>query len=469
MKRSKNFSKKIKNRVIIISVCFLALVAIFLGINKLSNIESVTFDSKKDIAERMKQESEVFNSIMSSSSESENPLYDTGATVTGEYGTYDNINYKEEDHIKYVETVRYGKDGAQEIVITPETDYTVTKITINGENYAFIPDETGKVTIPVFENVTEDKHVIVEVDKNISSILVNHYLWTEEDGITENKVADSEYYADKVGEKYTTAPKMDIEYVIITNEDYYSGKTESEILAILEANNWEELGYESFDEFKADYYIPTNATGEYTAEQQVINYYYKAKTYTLTVEHLIEGTEDRVPNKTNGEPVEDEHTEGYKYGDEYTTLPSNDIDYSVYELVSSTDNTEGEITEDTIVKYYYRIKDGADIVVHHYIVGTETRVPSNIVGEVVEDEIYNTVIDEVTGEERQAKVGDPYTTENAEDRIYVTYKVATNKDVYGDEIPAGLNAEDEYVPSNHEGTYKDETQEVIYYYVLKNI
>ena len=46
-------------------------------INKLSNIESVTFDSKKDIAERMKQESEVFNSIMSSWSESENPLYDT--------------------------------------------------------------------------------------------------------------------------------------------------------------------------------------------------------------------------------------------------------------------------------------------------------------------------------------------------------------------------------------------------------
>ena len=46
-------------------------------INKLSNIESVTFDSKQDIANRMKEESEVFNSIMSSWSESENPLYDT--------------------------------------------------------------------------------------------------------------------------------------------------------------------------------------------------------------------------------------------------------------------------------------------------------------------------------------------------------------------------------------------------------
>lgn len=46
-------------------------------IEKLSNIESITFDSKTDIAERMKQESEVFNNIMSSWSASENPLYDT--------------------------------------------------------------------------------------------------------------------------------------------------------------------------------------------------------------------------------------------------------------------------------------------------------------------------------------------------------------------------------------------------------
>lgn len=46
-------------------------------IDSLSNIESITFDSKQDIAERMKKESEVFDSIMSSWAESENPLYDT--------------------------------------------------------------------------------------------------------------------------------------------------------------------------------------------------------------------------------------------------------------------------------------------------------------------------------------------------------------------------------------------------------
>lgn len=46
-------------------------------IESLSNIESIKLDSKQEIAERMKQESEIFNTIMSSWSDSENPLYDT--------------------------------------------------------------------------------------------------------------------------------------------------------------------------------------------------------------------------------------------------------------------------------------------------------------------------------------------------------------------------------------------------------
>lgn len=46
-------------------------------IQQISNVESITFESKKEIAENMKQESEIFNNIISSWSESENPLYDT--------------------------------------------------------------------------------------------------------------------------------------------------------------------------------------------------------------------------------------------------------------------------------------------------------------------------------------------------------------------------------------------------------
>lgn len=46
-------------------------------IEKMSNIDSIEFTSKKSIAEDMKKESEIFNTIISSWTESENPLYDT--------------------------------------------------------------------------------------------------------------------------------------------------------------------------------------------------------------------------------------------------------------------------------------------------------------------------------------------------------------------------------------------------------
>ena len=40
-------------------------------------MESIEFNSKKQIAEQMKKEDEIFNTIISSWSDSENPLYDT--------------------------------------------------------------------------------------------------------------------------------------------------------------------------------------------------------------------------------------------------------------------------------------------------------------------------------------------------------------------------------------------------------
>ena len=46
-------------------------------IQKIENVESITFESKKTIAEEMKKESEIFNNIISSWSDEENPLYDT--------------------------------------------------------------------------------------------------------------------------------------------------------------------------------------------------------------------------------------------------------------------------------------------------------------------------------------------------------------------------------------------------------
>ena len=77
-------------------------------IEDLSNIESITFDSKKDIAENMKSESEIFNTIISSWSESENPLYDTYLVKVKDSDKISNTAQKIEK-FDGVAMVRYGE------------------------------------------------------------------------------------------------------------------------------------------------------------------------------------------------------------------------------------------------------------------------------------------------------------------------------------------------------------------------
>ena len=148
-----------------------------------------------------------------------------GGNIDGNYGIFNGTTYLEENNIKYVETVKYGKNGTQSITITPDKNYVVSSIKINGVNYPFEPLADGRVVLPAFENVTEDKHIVVEF--GTSALKVNHYFWSKEQGLTEIKVSDTENYSSVIGQAYTTLPKTDINYSIITNEDYY--KTEKAI------------------------------------------------------------------------------------------------------------------------------------------------------------------------------------------------------------------------------------------------
>lgn len=77
-------------------------------IEKLSNIESIEYNSKKDIANEMKDESEIFNTIISSWSESENPLYDTYLVKVKDSEKISSTASKIEK-IDSVEMVRYGE------------------------------------------------------------------------------------------------------------------------------------------------------------------------------------------------------------------------------------------------------------------------------------------------------------------------------------------------------------------------
>ncbi len=77
-------------------------------INDLPNIESINFNSKKDIANQMKEESAIFDTIMSSWAESENPLYDTYLVKVKDSQKISNTATKIEK-IEGVVMVKYGE------------------------------------------------------------------------------------------------------------------------------------------------------------------------------------------------------------------------------------------------------------------------------------------------------------------------------------------------------------------------
>lgn len=273
-----------------------------------------------------------------------------GGTITGSYQTGES------------EIVTYGNNSTEKITITPDTAYKIKCVTINGKEvknlspennskekieHGYTINDDGTITLELFENVKENKAIEVEFSNAVSNVIVNHYLWPEE--TPPNEVAESEYYSDTIESKYEVLPKIDLpDYELITNLDYYG----DDIPPNLD---------------KDDYYIPENARGEYKANETiVVNYYYKEKTYTLTVHHYLEGTNTPVPLKDSetGESVPDEvsnkNKDGvpYKKGTAYETHQASEdkINYRIYELALNPKNATGIIESDTEVTYYYRVK-----------------------------------------------------------------------------------------------------------------
>ena len=218
------------------------------------------------------------------------------------------------------ETVQYGKDSVNPIVMTPDEGYKIVKITINDEEYAFTPADDGSVTLPQFTDVTTNKHIVVTFSNTASSVLVHHYI----DG-TETPVAPDDHIAGTIGEPYTTAPHIDLEEYELKQVD-------------------------------GEYVIPDNASGVFTQEEQVVTYYYVKKQIPLTVHHYIEGTNEQVP-LADGGTAQDEVSTG-EIHTQYTTdaLTEEELDPK-YELSIVPENQNGTYeSPEVVVTYYYKVK-----------------------------------------------------------------------------------------------------------------
>ena len=71
------------------------------------------------------------------------------------------------------EAVKYGYNSTKEIVMTPDENYEIIGITVNGEEWSFEENPDGTYTMPTFENMTEDKHVEVTYSLKDNKIIIN--------------------------------------------------------------------------------------------------------------------------------------------------------------------------------------------------------------------------------------------------------------------------------------------------------
>ena len=288
------------------------------------------------------------------------------------------VNSIKVEQTDFVQNITTDANG-QAKVAPPPGDY-ILKETKAPEGYVLNEEE-----IPI--TIGGEETSINIVNKENSKVLVHHY----KDGTTE-KLAEDELLTGAMGDNYTTAPKTDIE------------------------------GYEVVMEK-----LPSNASGQYTKDIQEVIYYYKEIPAKLIVNYYIEGTTEVVPGTES-----EQRTEIAEKGESYETAPAINADPK-YELVEVPSNSNGVIEEtETVVTYYYRVKDSAGVLVHH--IDTETK-----------EQIAPDVVIPANG---TAKYGDEYTTTTS------------------DEIPANY----EYVTrtDNWEGTMIDKLTEVTYEYKKVN-
>ena len=356
-------------------------------------------------------------------------------------------NISGEDRNPY-EIVKYGDDNTSEIKMIPETGYEIIKITINGEeilDYEVDPVD-GSYTLPQFTNVTEDKHIVVTYAQTSNKITI-----VKKDGEDETPLSGATFELTQVIEDGEETPYT---VTIITNEN---GEATTQIpygryqITEIEAPE----GYEAIEnpiivefieagnnivENNNEVNVTVGENGEFIIENNetakvIVHHYFKDQdgvytTIPIASDELIEG-------KTGERYTTSPHLDLEKYQlvkDEEGNYIVPDGNNTYYESSAATGTFEPGIQE---VIYYYELKD-IPLIVHHYIEGTENKVPLSG-GNLAEDEEYS------------GKEGEEYTTE-----ALTTEELSEKYELVE-------------IPENATGTYSGDSVEVTYYYKIKTV
>ncbi len=153
------------------------------------------------------------------------------------------------------EKVKYGDSSTKEIIMIPNKDYEIMGITVNGKEYPFIANEDGTYTMPQFENMVENKHIVVTFAMKDNKITINKV-----DRRTREPLAGVRFRLDQIEER--TEPENVIGELTNNGQTYIEIDKTNEIADVLGklTNN----GTYYFVEQEGKY-IPTNSKTYQTA------------------------------------------------------------------------------------------------------------------------------------------------------------------------------------------------------------
>ena len=381
---------------------------------------------------------------------------------------------------RFYEKVKYGDSSINEIKMIPDEGYEIIDITVNGEEYQYTANADGSYTMPTFTSMTENKHVVVTYSLKDNKITINKV-----DKDTKEKLSGAKFKLDQIEER--SEPN---------SSDIIGTLTDNGTYNFVNNNDKYESTNQGKDSTVANSYIPidlTNYTGKYNltvnaevSSQNNYDYGYATVTENTTAPKYnsssgrfvyISGTKSAADYTTElqGGKMYYLHLGYYKNastskGDDKFTVNSISISLSDSELYHTTveTNSDGQAitqipfgkynltemqapdgyvldstpkviefrgTEGAVHEFTIENEKKAQLVVHHYIKGTTTKL--------ADDENYEGV------------ARDKYTTSPKLDLEKYELEVDSNGEFV--------------LPVNAVGTYKSGVTEVIYYYVEKKI
>ena len=163
-------SGKILDGVLIEKDKFIAVGSLWSATVELSNKKTLESKTINGLILKYSQETlnDKINSMKQLTVYNEKKKYNITTKVDGNIGG--SITGEGENPF---ETVLYNENSVKDIIMKPDEGYQIEKVTVNGEIYDVIDNQDGTYTIPKFENMLEDKEIIVKYANKESYLEIN--------------------------------------------------------------------------------------------------------------------------------------------------------------------------------------------------------------------------------------------------------------------------------------------------------